>query len=183
MPYADLSNPQSFNRYAYLNDNPLGGIDADGHCGAGDPPGLTNEGGTMLNEVPKSCQSLQPPEPKAPIPPPMAVLHTSIKGGYTQFEWTDKKGGFHDDKIRSLVKVDRRSKPGAVAPFQSNVVGQIKRLSSPAYGPEGAQINTGDSRGRWIHGGGSSLADPYAPNQALMPTFGCTRACNAFVLA
>lgn len=55
MPHLDLSNPQSFNRYVSLNDNPLGGIDADGHCGAGDPPGLTNEGGTMLNEVPKSC--------------------------------------------------------------------------------------------------------------------------------
>jgi len=35
MPYADLSNPQSFNRYVYLNDNPIGGIDADGHCGPG----------------------------------------------------------------------------------------------------------------------------------------------------
>lgn len=61
MPYADLSNSQSFNRYVYLNDNPLSGVDADGHCGAGDPPSLTWEGGTTLDEVPKPCSNLQPP--------------------------------------------------------------------------------------------------------------------------
>jgi hypothetical protein len=61
----------------------------------------------------------------------------------------------------------------------ANVVGQVKGLSSPAYGPEGAQINTGDIRGRWIHGGGTSLkTHAYDPYQELTPTLGCTRACN-----
>jgi hypothetical protein len=55
-------------------------------------------------------------------------------------------------------------------------------LRSRAYGPQGAQINTGDSRGRWIHGGGSSLGvHAYDPNQRLTPTFGCTRAQNSDV--
>jgi hypothetical protein len=106
------------------------------------------------------------------------MLHTSIRGGYTTFEWTDGSA-YHEDTIRSLVKVDHRSKPGAAGPFDSQVVGQIKGLRSRAYGPVGAQINTGDSRGRWIHGGGSSLGiHAYDPNQRLTPTFGCTRACN-----
>ena len=31
VPYAKLGNPQSLNLYAYLMNNPLGGVDADGH--------------------------------------------------------------------------------------------------------------------------------------------------------
>ena len=33
VPYAKLDNPQSLNLYAYVGNNPLSGIDADGHCG------------------------------------------------------------------------------------------------------------------------------------------------------
>jgi RHS repeat-associated protein len=32
VPYADLGNPQTLNLYSYLGNNPLGGVDADGHC-------------------------------------------------------------------------------------------------------------------------------------------------------
>jgi len=40
VPYAKLDDPQTLNLYGYLRNNPLGGVDADGHCGAGpnDPP-------------------------------------------------------------------------------------------------------------------------------------------------
>jgi RHS repeat-associated protein len=40
VPYAKLDDPQTLNLYGYLRNNPLGGIDADGHCGSGpnDPP-------------------------------------------------------------------------------------------------------------------------------------------------
>jgi RHS repeat-associated protein len=31
VPYAKLDNPQSLNLYAYVGNNPLGGVDADGH--------------------------------------------------------------------------------------------------------------------------------------------------------
>ena len=33
VPYAKLDNPQTLNLYAYLMNNPLGGVDADGFCG------------------------------------------------------------------------------------------------------------------------------------------------------
>jgi RHS repeat-associated protein len=35
VPYAKLDDPQSLNLYAYVRNNPLGSIDADGHCNAG----------------------------------------------------------------------------------------------------------------------------------------------------
>ncbi|ENR2274899.1 TPA: hypothetical protein OO166_004413, partial [Shigella sonnei] len=47
---------------------------------------------------------------------------------------------------------------------------------SAAYGT--TKIYTTDTRARWLHGGGSSLRDPYAPRQGWKPTMGCTRAQN-----
>jgi len=32
VPYATLDNPQSLNLYAYMGNNPLAGVDPDGHC-------------------------------------------------------------------------------------------------------------------------------------------------------
>ena len=37
VPYANFGDPQSLNLYAYVRNNPIGGFDADGHCG--DPGG------------------------------------------------------------------------------------------------------------------------------------------------
>ncbi|MGH9615913.1 MAG: RHS repeat-associated core domain-containing protein, partial [Acidobacteriaceae bacterium] len=35
VPYADLSNPQTLNLYTYVGNNPINGIDADGHSSDG----------------------------------------------------------------------------------------------------------------------------------------------------
>jgi len=48
--------------------------------------------------------------------------------------------------------------------------------NGPAYGT--FYINTDDPRGRVIHGGGSSLPDPYAPRQGWLCTYGCLRMQN-----
>lgn len=32
VPYAEMDDPQSLNLYAYVRNNPLARIDADGHC-------------------------------------------------------------------------------------------------------------------------------------------------------
>ena len=48
--------------------------------------------------------------------------------------------------------------------------------NSPAYGT--FYIATGDFRGRDIHGGGSSLDDPYADKQGWLYTYGCLRMQN-----
>ena len=79
--------------------------------------------------------------------------------------------------------VDSRSRPGAADPFSTPDVDHIDCIEQPAYGPAGAYIETYDPRGRDIHGGGSSLIDPYAPLQGWKPTFGCTRGQNRDVQA
>jgi RHS repeat-associated protein len=40
VPYAKLDNPQTLNLYQYVQNNPLAGVDADGHDG---PPGVMEE--------------------------------------------------------------------------------------------------------------------------------------------
>jgi hypothetical protein len=80
--------------------------------------------------------------------------------------------------IDTRVNVARGSRPGAGDPFTTPDVTPINNIRSPAYGPEGAYIDTGDPRGRDIHGGGSGLRNPYAPRQGWRPTRGCTRGQN-----
>jgi len=77
------------------------------------------------------------------------------------------------------------AKPGANAPYKSDVVGVSNRHGGDnvAYGPKGAFIDTGDTaRGRDIHGGGTGLPDPMADRQGWKPTLGCTRGQNEDVI-
>ncbi|EOM8569159.1 L,D-transpeptidase family protein, partial [Escherichia coli] len=78
----------------------------------------------------------------------------------------------------SSNRIDRRSQRGAGDPYTGEVVGCETNESgiSAAYGT--TKIYTTDTRARWLHGGGSSLRDPYAPRQGWKPTMGCTRAQN-----
>ena len=48
--------------------------------------------------------------------------------------------------------------------------------NSPAFGT--FYISTGDPRGRDIHGGGSSLPNPFAERQGWLGTYGCLRMQN-----
>ena len=52
--------------------------------------------------------------------------------------------------------------------------------NGPSYGC--GYIHTGDPRGRDIHGGGSSLMDPYAAYQGWLCTYGCLRMQNVDVM-
>ena len=49
VPYAKLDNPQTLNLYAYMRNNPLGGVDPDGHCDWCDK--LWNAGKAVVNSV------------------------------------------------------------------------------------------------------------------------------------
>jgi hypothetical protein len=71
VPYADLGNPQSLNLYAYVNNNPITGIDPEGHFRlsyrAGD---MGEEGGSIYGGENKDAdkkeaekeQNQQPPQ-------------------------------------------------------------------------------------------------------------------------
>jgi RHS repeat-associated protein len=80
--------------------------------------------------------------------------------------------------IETHVEIARGASPGAGDPFTTPNVTFINTIRNPSYGPPGAYIDTGDPRGRDIHGGGAGLTDPYAPRQGWRPTFGCTRGQN-----
>lgn len=70
----------------------------------------------------------------------------------------------------------RESLPDGVYPdIEANVYAPGEQ--EPAFGT--FYISTGDERGRDIHGGGSSLEDPYVPYQGWRMTYGCLRMQNA----
>ncbi|WP_223656741.1 type VI secretion system tip protein TssI/VgrG [Escherichia coli] len=108
-------------------------------------------------------------------------------GAETPLVLTDMTGGvtiYYDPEtgdsmtFDSSNRIDRRSQRGAGDPYTGEVVGCETNESgiSAAYGT--TKIYTTDTRARWLHGGGSSLRDPYAPRQGWKPTMGCTRAQN-----
>ncbi|MGA2832005.1 MAG: RHS repeat-associated core domain-containing protein [Terracidiphilus sp.] len=59
VPYATYANPQTLNLYNYMRNNPLGGVDPDGHCGGPDDPCSDNLSvGQVTNIVFNETQSL-----------------------------------------------------------------------------------------------------------------------------
>lgn len=89
--------------------------------------------------------------------------------------------------IETRNDISRKSEPGANDPYKT---GDVRVVSSPgttkkardAFGPDGAYIDTGDPRGRDIHGGGTGLPDTQADRQGWKETRGCTRGQNADVI-
>jgi RHS repeat-associated protein len=84
--------------------------------------------------------------------------------------------------IETHVDITGDALPGAGDPFTTPNVNVIDVVNDPRFGPPGAYINTGDIRGRDIHGGGTGLDDPYAPQQGWVRTPGCTRGQNEDVI-
>jgi RHS repeat-associated protein len=65
VPYANLTNPQTLNLYAMVNDNPATFADLDGHCGAitlpGAPPQSCSDAGIVSpNNIATQGQGQQP---------------------------------------------------------------------------------------------------------------------------
>jgi RHS repeat-associated protein len=170
------------NLYGYVGNNPVSEADPAGTQGI----------------VEDALNYLDPP---APLPivakyPPGAILWTQYGSSTTriygnQFQPNGTTTFYVPNEapfsIPTLNRVDsRRSKRGANDPYCS--VGVVVRsgqwfpgYAQPAYG--GTYIDTGDPRGRGIHGGGSSLkSGAYDPDQPLTPTLGCSRAHNQDVV-
>jgi hypothetical protein len=116
----------------------------------------------------------------------MATLHTDMAAHTTTFASSTPKEDYSDVQIQTKNDVSSKAKAGADEPFStSKIVGASNRHGgdNPAYGPEGAFIDVGDTaRGREIHGGGSGLPDPFADRQGWKATMGCTRGQNEDVI-
>ena len=177
IPYSNYSDPQSLNLYLYVLDNPVNGLDANGHCWGG----IFGHGCKKFNKVAELIfGTVRPPPVPAPsTAQPIAILHTSIAGGYSYFMWTDSHGVTHVDQVVSLVKAVKGSKPGAGGPFTGYVI-RVRHKKSVSEGNTQIIIVdiTTTHKYRWLHGGGTHLKDPFAPRQKLLPTYGCTRLCN-----
>jgi RHS repeat-associated protein len=108
LPYANITDPQSLNKYAYVMNNPLRYIDPTGHAlmtpwgGRGDMPAIGREGGggpILLSEASypgedeKDTQAQPVPPPTGPngqpLPPPVPL--PPGKGGKPN-EWVPGKG-------------------------------------------------------------------------------------------
>lgn len=102
---------------------------------------------------------------------------TDMTNGTTTFDPAPYPG--NSVTISTRNDVVRGAAPGARDPYTTPDTNWLPGgTRSGAYGPDGSYIDTGDPRGRDIHGGGSRLRDPFAPNQGWAPTQGCTRGQN-----
>lgn len=111
-------------------------------------------------------------------PKGLASLVTDRDAGTTTFDPRPEDPSGESFTIETRVNVASDSLPGAQGAFTTPDVIPRNDIRSPAYGPAGAYIDTGDTRGRDIHGGGTRLPDPYLPRQGWAPTRGCTRGQN-----
>lgn len=116
----------------------------------------------------------------------LASLVTNMSDGTTTFDPRPEDPSGLPLTIQTRNGVDRRRLPGAQDPFSTPDVYVRHRAPSKSYGPNGAYIETGDSRHRNIHGGGScpnnNRGDSQAPRQGWCVTMGCTRGQNEDVI-
>ena len=78
VPYAKLDDPQTLNLYAYLMNNPLGGVDADGHDSAGQEMDRVSEQVNQMGNDQDQMETLGDMAWAAnPEPPPPAAQQQS----------------------------------------------------------------------------------------------------------
>lgn len=82
VPYAKLDDPQSFNLYAYLMNNPLGGVDADGH-GNPDSPKTDDAKPTSGDQMKNTTQDKPQVQPFTgdTVGPYQNPVHTCVLKG------------------------------------------------------------------------------------------------------
>ncbi len=113
-----------------------------------------------------------------------ASVKTDMTNGTTTFDPRPEDPDGKPFTIESHNNVVKSSKKGAQDPYETEDVNVVADTDNhTAYGPPGAYIDTGDPRGRDLHGGGTCAEAPLADEQGWCPTKGCTRGQNKDVKA
>jgi RHS repeat-associated protein len=192
VPYGKLGDPQSLNLYAYVMNNPLTGVDADGHQCTGDICKKIRDYGLSAVNAYNQAKAFATGNygqlgsaPKTPPAPALPLVTTSISGGKTTLtvsthENTTTSTWDSLTKVDSKYQKDHPDHTWIGRPLSAMIVGVETGAgvaNTREYGPEGAAIKTNDPNGQWLHGGGGK-EDSQEPNQELKPTYGCTRLHN-----
>ncbi len=147
----------------------------------------------FLSDGTASLRFKTPPRPKAVQPQARPTLlsraepSSTSQDPYLKYDPAMQRMFFYDGantheyEARNKV-VDDPTDDKEQAPIEggyySPEVGLKEIPKNPSYGHGKTYIDTKEPRRRHIHGGGSSLADPYAPRQGWRPTYGCIRMQN-----
>jgi RHS repeat-associated protein len=178
---ADSNSGGNFNRYKYGANNPYRFTDPDGRRDwdsiSAHISSLTGAsvGFRIRAEVssPGPVGSVHSGQGRLPA---TASVRTEMKSQKT----TLTVNGTNAGEWPSKNDVSKRALPGADGPYESNdtyPTGGPYKNNAKAFGPNDI-LKTNDARGRWLHGGGTGLPDPSAPEQGWKPTLGCTRMQN-----
>ena len=132
VPYARLDNPQSLNLYAYLRNNPLGGVDADGHCITGEPCSepqyIRADGQQQTTPAPAQQQVGQDPtlptEVQEPISPLDKALGPTPQNMFTVV--TGDLGGLAEAGMALVRATELASAMGKTADFVTIAVTETK---------------------------------------------------------
>lgn len=173
VPYANLSNPQSFDLYPYSLDNPITFSDTDGHFLGWGWPSWENATTWLVNKI--KGNPPPPPQLPSPNPPPMAQQQNqnsttttvtlnsrpaNIPGGQllhdagVNHEWISTPDGT-DVGMGTAQGVPQSDAPGV----QTQVVdhtGQVPTSTQTFTGVNKAALATytkvGTPTGRWVPG-------------------------------
>ena len=149
--------------YGYCLDDPVNLADPEGLAG-------TSAWGAFMDWLVPSAEA--------------ASLTTDMDNNSTTFDPRPEDPDGKPFTIETRNQVTSDSNAGANDPFSTDDVRVIDHTETPkSFGPDGAYIDTGDPRGRDIHGGGgSSVEQATRPRQGWHKTKGCTRAQNEGVM-
>jgi RHS repeat-associated protein len=142
VPYAHLDDPQSLNLYSYVLNNPLSGVDADGHV-CEDAEGACSGAGKDFFELRKftdelfagygSAGAMQDAFPGAQQQTTGNIVYNETGG--LRPEAKDGSGSsqdLHDSRVAVADVVDNRNKAGAKGGVASDAV-SAKERNNPQY--------------------------------------------------
>ncbi|MGA1999212.1 MAG: RHS repeat-associated core domain-containing protein [Terriglobales bacterium] len=138
VPYADLSNPQSLNRYSYVQNNPTTTIDADGHLTISEDgwghkkPGQQEPLSTGENpyedndnrEAQNNSDPTTPPPPPTPKPPALVEYNGHIVTDPNVKKALSEISVYTGSSTVNVISGDRNFVPTGGAKNSAHLTGQ-----------------------------------------------------------